>query len=71
MKVNITTINKWSILAEARYYELYAEFLRNESIIDSSIESEINEVIATIRNSVNESKMITALFKLNSLKHML
>ena len=71
MKVNISTINEWSILAEARYYELYAEFLRNESIIDSSIEAEINTAIDAVRNAVHESKIITALFRLNSLKHMI
>lgn len=73
MKANIINTSQlnWEVLAEARYYELYAETLRKESIIDSTIEAEINTAIDAVRNAVNESMLITALFRLNELKHMI
>ena len=73
MKANIINTSQlnWEVLAEARYYELYAEFLKNDNTIDSVIEAEIYELINAVRNAVNESMLITAIFKLNVLKHMI
>ena len=78
MKININNINKtkcqsmtWNTLAEARYYEIYKDTLKEEGIIDSVIEAEIDELIDTIRNSVYSFNMITALYSLNKIKHMI
>lgn len=78
MKININNINKtkcqsmtWNTLAEIRYYEIYKAFLREEEAIDSVLEAEIDETINEARNAVYSFNMITAIFKLNELKHML
>lgn len=78
MKVNINNISivktqnmTWNTLAEARYYEIYKDNLKEEGIIDSTIETEIDELIDTIRNSVYSFNMITALYSLNKLKHLI
>lgn len=78
MKFNINNINitkiqsmTWNTLAEARYYEIYKESLKEDGIIDSTVEAEIDEAIDTIRNSVYSFNMITALYSLNKIKHMI